>query len=227
MEWQARELSRVSWQMLEGQEVAARRFSHEMHDELGQSLTGLKAMLLGTRHEDSAGLRAECVQLLDEAIGIVRELSQLLHPVILDDFGLDEALRWLGERFTGRTQIEVKYESNLDCRLSDEIEMHFFRITQEALTNVARHSGATSVHIAVHYQSNILRLVIEDNGQGMPPARDRRPSVGMIGMRARAERAGGELTVGKSTLGGVRIEARTEAKRAVNDNYKEDAHYAS
>jgi signal transduction histidine kinase len=226
MEWQARELSRVSWHMLEGQEVAARRFSHEMHDELGQSLTGLKAMLLGMRHEDSPGRRAECVQLLDEAIGNVRELSQLLHPVILDDFGLDAALRWVGERFTGRTRIEVHYESNLDCRLADEIEMHFFRITQEALTNVARHSGATQVHIAVELHAGVLRLSVEDNGNGMPVTRDRRPSVGMIGMRARAQHAGGELTVGRSPLGGVKIEAWTRAKRVEDDTYQENARYA-
>jgi len=226
MEWQARELSRVSWQMLEGQEVAARRFSHEMHDELGQSLTGLKAML-GTRNEEAAGRREECVQLLDEAISIVRELSQLLHPVILDDFGLDAALRWLGERFTDRTHIEVLYESNLNFRLSDDIEMHFFRITQEALTNIARHSGASKALVTVHFSGGLLRLVIEDNGCGMPPSRDRRPSVGMVGMRVRAERAGGELTVGRSLMGGVRIEAWTEAKRAVDDNFQEDAHYAS
>ncbi|MCL5097209.1 MAG: histidine kinase, partial [Candidatus Omnitrophica bacterium] len=105
MEWQAGELSRVSWHMLEDQETTARRFSHELHDELGQSLTAVKSNLLalGSRPEDRRERLDDCIRLVDEAIGNVRQLSQLLHPTILDDFGLEAALRWLCEGFTNRT----------------------------------------------------------------------------------------------------------------------------
>src|SRR6202035_3682959 len=101
MEWQAGELSRVSWHMLENQETTARRFSHELHDELGQSLTAIKANLLqleSNNHPDPARLE-DCKHLVDEAVQNVREMSQLLRPTILDDFGLDAGIRWQTERF--------------------------------------------------------------------------------------------------------------------------------
>ncbi len=84
---------------------------------------------------------------MEESIYNVRELSQLLRPTILDDFGLDAGIRWLADRFRERTGIEVDYRSEFDGRLSDETETHLFRIVQEALTNIARHSGATKVEI--------------------------------------------------------------------------------
>jgi signal transduction histidine kinase len=98
MEWQTAELGRVSFHMLEDQEAAARRFSHELHDELGQSLTAVKANLAAI--EGNSARVADCIHLVDEAIGNVREMSQLLRPTILDDFGLAAGLRWLCEGST-------------------------------------------------------------------------------------------------------------------------------
>ena len=147
IETQAAELSRVSWHMVENQESAARRFSHELHDELGQSLTAVKANLV------AIGVTSprvdDCVHLVDEAIQNVRELSQLLRPTILDDFGLDAGLRWQCERFMQRTGIDVQYESNLEMRLADETETQLFRIAQEALTNIARHAAVKEAVTAV------------------------------------------------------------------------------
>src|ERR1700691_2924487 len=106
MEAQSTELSRVSCRMLETQEATARRFSHELHDELGGSLTAIKTNLTsGAPIEDS-------VKLIDDAITNVRTLSQLLRPTILDDFGLDAGIRWLADRFSERTHIEVEYRSH-------------------------------------------------------------------------------------------------------------------
>ncbi|MCC6365025.1 MAG: sensor histidine kinase [Bryobacterales bacterium] len=228
MQWQADELNRVSWHMLEGQEAAARRFSHEMHDELGQSLTGLKAMLVGLKPDDFLTRRGECLRLLDESISNVRELSQLLRPVILDDFGLDASLLWLTERFMDRTRIHVDYTSTLHERLAEDLETHFFRIAQEALTNVARHSGATSVRIALILERDHVRLTVEDNGKGMPSPNGSRPSsLGMVGMRARAHHAGGELKVGGSPLGGVKIEAWAVARKAAHDAEQKDPYFVS
>ncbi len=215
MEWQAGELSRVSWHMLENQENAARRFSHELHDELGQSLTAIKANLVAISSGSLPQIpRVEdCIRLVDQSVDNIRQLSHLLHPTILDDFGLDEGLRWLAQGFTQRTGIEVRYKADLKERLPDETEIHLFRICQEALTNVARHSGATQVAIGVRAEGEHVYLSIEDNGRGLQKVREaRQPGFGMIGMRARARNAGGELFLRSSEAGGLLIEVRVPAR---------------
>jgi len=223
MEWQAGELSRVSWHMLENQENAARRFSHELHDELGQSLTAIKANLVAISSGSLPQIpRVEdCIRLVDQSVDNIRQLSHLLHPTILDDFGLDEGLRWLAQGFTQRTGIEVRYKADLKERLPDETEIHLFRICQEALTNVARHSGATQVAIGVRAEGEHVYLSIEDNGRGLQKVREaRQPGFGMIGMRARARNAGGELFLRSSEAGGRLIEVRVPAlgQRDANEN---------
>ncbi len=201
LEWQAEELNRVSWHLIQGQEEAARRFSHEMHDELGQSLTGLKAMLSAVTPAELPARRADCLNLLDEAIGNVRELSQLLRPVILDDFGLEAALRWLADRFQERTRLDVDFQGNAPGRFADEVETHLFRITQEALTNVARHSGATQVQIQLKQQGDQLVLTIGDNGTGIQQQKLGELGLGLVGMRARAEQLGGTFTIHNTPKG--------------------------
>jgi signal transduction histidine kinase len=208
MEAQASELSRVSFHMLEVQESVARRFSHELHDELGGSLTAIKTNLavLGANGLDSAARARleDCNKLVDQSISNVRELSHLLRPTILDDFGLDAGLRWLVEKFRERTQIAVDYRTDFEGRLADETETHLFRIVQEALTNVARHSGATEVSIHLRAVEGKVRLTLSDNGRGIAPGA--RPGMGLSGMRARARSAGGELTFQSTPGKGVHIE---------------------
>jgi len=213
MEWQESELGRVSWQMLEDQESTARRFSHELHDELGQSLTALKANL-GALGADGVSDRArveDCLKLVDESIGNVRQMSQLLRPTILDDFGLEAGLRWLTEGFTHRTGIQTAFKSNFSGRLPDETETHLFRLAQEALTNIARHSGARAVTVTLDAQGGQVRLAIRDDGRGLPPASGRPHGMGMIGMRARARSVGGDLTVHSKPGQGVDIQVRVPA----------------
>lgn len=225
IQWQAEELNRVSWQMLESQETTARRFSHEMHDELGQSLAGVRAIIVGMKPEDFGRRRTECIGLLDESIQNVRELSQLLRPVILDDFGLDAGLRWLAERFTSRTRIEVRYHSDVEERLADDLETQFFRIAQEALTNVARHSGASVVQIDLNIREDILHMVIEDNGKGMAPeSGPRAGSLGLVGMRARARQSGGEFSVTTGVSGGVKLEVWAPARKVSKLAEQENSH---
>jgi signal transduction histidine kinase len=215
MAWQESELARVSWQMLADQESIAQRFSHELHDELGQTLAALRANLTSSaggalRVEDSIGLT-------DDAIRSVRQLSQLLRPMILDDFGLDAGLNWLCEGFMQRTGIEVDYQSNHHSRLPDETETQLFRIAQEALTNVARHSGATKAKVELSADGGRIRLAISDNGKGMKETdttiRSRQgpaaapAGFGMTGMRARARVAGGVFRVTSPKSGGLKVEA--------------------
>ena len=221
MEWQTGELSRVSWHLLEGQESVARRFSHELHDELGQSLTAIKANLVSI--DTSGGDRGrieDCLHLVDEAIQNVRELSHLLRPIILDDFGLDAGLRWLAEKFTNRTSIDVEYVSNFTGRLQDETETHVFRIAQEALTNVARHSEATHVRMELKADGGAIRLCISDNGKGLDGA-GRPGGMGMIGMRARARSAGGEVAVKSEPGHGVQIDVWVPAPAPQQLNVKD------
>jgi signal transduction histidine kinase len=216
MEWQTTELGRVSWHMLEDQEVTARRFSHELHDELGQALTAIKTNLASiepAQHPDPARL-ADSLRLVDEAIGNVRQMSQLLRPTILDDFGLEAGLRWLAEGFATRTGIDVKFESNHPGRLADETETHLFRIAQEALTNVARHAGASHVRMKLESGGGRVCLRIEDDGCGLTGAPPDGRGMGMIGMRARARGAGGDVKVhslpGRGVVIGVEVPLRHE-----------------
>ncbi|MBV8846034.1 MAG: hypothetical protein JO307_24765 [Bryobacterales bacterium] len=207
MEQQASELSRVSFRMLEVQESVARRFAHELHDELGGSLTAIKTNLAGLTNGSSVdpARLEDCNKLIDQSISNVRELSQLLRPTILDDFGLDAGVRWLVDRFRERTGIAVDYRSDFDGRLADETETHLFRIVQEALTNIARHSGATKVCINLHAADGRVHLTLSDNGKGLAPGI--RPGMGLSGMRARARSAGGELKFTSNPGRGVSIEA--------------------
>jgi len=208
MAWQESELTRVSWQMLADQESIARRFSHELHDELGQTLAALKSNLAAVRTPpDQKDRMADSVQLVDDSIRNVRQLSQLLRPMILDDFGLDAGLNWLCEGFMQRTGIEVDYLSDLHTRLPDGTETHLFRIAQEGLTNVARHSAATKVTVRLNADQRSIRLAIVDNGKGLRGEPAAGPSLGMTGMRARARAVGGSFQAFNAEGGGLKLEA--------------------
>jgi signal transduction histidine kinase len=216
MDWQESELSRVSWHMLEDQESTARRFSHELHDELGQSLTAVKANLAAVAVADNLGADGlsrvdDCLRLVDESIGNVRQMSQLLRPTILDDFGLEAALRWLCDGFTHRTGIQTEFKSALSGRLPDETETHLFRLTQEALTNVARHSGARKAIVTLDSRGGDVCLSIRDDGHGLAADGAGPRGMGMIGMRARARSVGGDLSVRSKAGQGVEIEVRVPA----------------
>ncbi|MGA3186234.1 MAG: sensor histidine kinase [Bryobacteraceae bacterium] len=200
MEAQTSELSRVSFRMLETQEATARRFSHELHDELGGSLTAIKTNLT------NASPLEDSIKLIDDAIANVRTLSQLLRPTILDDFGLDAGIRWLADRFSERTHIDVDYRSHFDGRLADETETHLFRIVQEALTNVARHANASRVTIFLRAENGNIHLTLSDNGRGLAQTSTEHTGMGLTGMTARARSAGGDCTISSTTGGGVTID---------------------
>jgi signal transduction histidine kinase len=227
IERQSAELGEVSMQLIEKQEEAARRFSHELHDELGQSLAAIKANLSALKPEsmDFDARRTDCVHLTDEAIHNVREMSQLLHPAILDHFGLAGGLRWLAEGYSQRTGTEVRVETPFEGRLHPDARAHLFRIAQEALTNVSRHSGATSVEITLRPEGDHILLEISDNGRGLrAEAGDGPRGLGFVGMRARARLAGGDLTLRSKPGKGLRIEVR--APIGGRDDDPEDAHPA-
>lgn len=228
LEWQSAELSRVSWHLLEGHENMARRFSHEMHDELGQSLSGLRRMLNRPNPQDFPLIQTDCVAIVDEVLQNVRKLSQALRPVILDDLGLDSGLRWLCERFEERTQIAVAYRSNWNGRLDDALETHLFRITQEALTNIARHAEASQAEVELTVRGGRVHLRILDNGHGIRESgRSHSPSLGMVGMRARARQIGGELIVQNRSEGGLSLFVNAPLQEASPYVEQENPSFAS
>lgn len=226
LEWQAAELAHVSWHMIDGHEKMARRFSHEMHDELGQSLSGLRRMLSLVPDAGFGGIRQESISIVDEVLQDVRKLSQALRPVILDDFGLDSGLRWLCERFTQRTQIPVEYSCTSKSRLVEAVETHFFRIAQEALTNIARHSGATSASVELSVKDDVVQLTICDNGHGLKSTPEHKaPSLGMVGMRARARQLGGDLIVENRDEGGLRIHVEAPLQQVERNAEQENSSF--
>jgi signal transduction histidine kinase len=205
---QSEELNVVSLQLLEKQESLARRLSRDLHDELGQSLTALKTNF--SRHAASPcvdGLwMADCSELLRDSIRNAHEISQLLHPTVLEDFGLHSALAWLCERFEGRNGMAVKYTADFRDRLRPQAETHVFRIAQEALTNVARHAQATAVRVTLRREANLLALEISDNGVGLPGA-DTIPksSFGLTGMKARTRSLRGQIKINSTPGHGTTV----------------------
>jgi signal transduction histidine kinase len=145
---------------------------------------------------------------VDQAIQDVREMSQLLRPTILDDFGLDAALRVLTDGFAKRTGLALKYESDLGGeRLKDETETSLYRIAQEALTNVARHSEATAVEMSVAKRTPNVVLEIRDNGKGIDMAVQRtQRGLGLAGMQTRVRGCGGTVRIESTPGKGLRVE---------------------
>jgi signal transduction histidine kinase len=196
-------LQTVSWQMLQNQEDTARRFSHELHDELGQSLAALKIWLQSNDHDEETKKGQQ--QLIDEAINSVREISQLMHPVILDDFGLGAAIHWFTTHFEQRTKIKVITKIDDSLRLQNQIELHLFRIIQESFTNIARHSKATITNINFQKNNFHLSLIIEDNGIGFETTRMNKTSLGLIGIKARASECQSIVIIDSKLFQGTKI----------------------
>jgi signal transduction histidine kinase len=143
--------------------------------------------------------------LVDETVKTVRRIAADLRPGILDDFGLTAAIEWQLQQFKDRTGIKVDLEADVDeGRLSKDMATAGFRILQEALTNVVRHSEATAVTVVVQMSDGAFSLQVRDNGKGFRPDPSRK-SLGLIGMRERARQMGGSVTVENAPGGGVSV----------------------
>jgi PAS domain S-box-containing protein len=197
-------LRRLSVRVLGWQDAERRRIARELHDSLGQYLTGLKIDLDMLRERPgSAELWAQSEELLARCIAEVRTLSYLLHPPMMDEAGLSSAARWYLQGFGDRSGISVNLETSDDLdRLPDAIEVGLFRIIQEALTNVHRHSGATVADIRILRDAEQVLLEVKDNGRGMPEEVLHRfyetgagTGVGLTGMHERVRELGGNLSL--------------------------------
>ncbi len=198
------------------------RLAREVHDELGQSLTGLQLGLtwLGEKLDPHQRRVQEKISallaLVGGTIGSVRRISAVLRPVVLDDLGLLAAMEWQTQTFEGQAGIPCTFSSNIEEIELDQMRATaVFRILQESLTNVARHAGATKVTVAFTRMDRLLMLAIQDDGKGIAEnvISDHR-SLGLIGMQERAHACGGSVTVFRSPGGGTVVTARIPLPRA-------------
>ena len=198
-------LEALSRRLLDVQEEERRRIAKELHDEVGQLLTGLKFQLAAQRHAPG---RPDLCHLVDEVLARVRDLSMTLLPPMLEDLGLLHALLWQVERYTAQTGVEVDFRhSGLGRRFGPEFELATFRIAQEALTNVARHADVGRARLEVWASEDAIGVEVSDAGRGYDPDTATGPSVGVAGMRERARLLGGRLTVESSPGRGTRLSA--------------------
>jgi PAS domain S-box-containing protein len=222
------QLRKYSSYLQEQIENERKRLATEIHDELGQMLTSLKidiSMLIKKLPENNAVVTEKArniLNLANDTDKLLKKISSELRPPILDQLGLAAAVEWQAEQFRKRTGIKcvlqiVPVSLEIDKKRASDI----FRIIQESLTNVARHSGATQVKISLRKQARILKLVIQDNGHGITSSEKSNPqSFGLMGMKERAVRWGGTLKITASKPHGTSIILKIPLKKDILGAFK-------
>jgi signal transduction histidine kinase len=196
-------LRRLTGRLLQLQDAERRKFSRELHDSLGQYLAGAKMnleMFAAQRRDD---FLPEAIQLLDQAIAETRTISHLLHPPLLDEAGLASAAKWYLEGFAQRSGIEVKVNLPEDVgSLSKPVALGLFRVLQESLTNIHRHSGSAKAEVMLDLLPDRVILKVRDYGKGIPPevlsgfrTKGTNSGVGLAGMRERMCDLDGQLDI--------------------------------
>jgi signal transduction histidine kinase len=192
------ERQELARQLITAREATLREISRELHDDLGQVLTAMGLMLDRAARglPEAAPARTELREVQEIAqttIDKVRSLSQTLHPSALEDAGLEDTMEWYLSTVERQTGITIVYEHGGASRpIPDTVAIHVYRVLQEALSNVARHSGADRARVRLQFEPASLRLEVEDHGRGFDSAVSRR-GLGLVGMRERAALIGGSL----------------------------------
>jgi signal transduction histidine kinase len=217
----SRQLRALSARLQSIREEERTRIAREIHDELGQTLTGLrldiaylegKLKLYGEIDKDLLKSQLESmISLVDSSIQNVRRIATELRPQVLDDLGLIPALEWQTAEFQSRTKINCTLKTNVeDIQIDPDRSTALFRILQESLTNVARHSNASEVNVELQATGNNLILTVADNGKGIAEMNiPSLKSLGLLGMRERAHMLGGMLNIkglpGQGTIVSVEL----------------------
>jgi signal transduction histidine kinase len=203
---QKEQLQRLNMKLTQVQEKERQKLARELHDEMGQSLTAISMDLTAVSQQLPADTSpfvrerlAEAMELTEQTLERMRELSLNLHPPMLDDLGLVPTLRWYINRYARRVSMEASLETiGAEQRLPPEIETTIYRVLQEALTNVARHAAASRVRVQLEWGASGITVSIEDNGRGfdlnatLTPGRGAQ-GLGLLGMQERISLAGGLL----------------------------------
>lgn len=210
----------LSRRLMEIQELERRAIARDLHDEIGQALTAIKLNLRELRdlQEPSNGAAvekqiADSLEILDQVLQHVRSLALDLRPSLLDELGLVPALRWYVGRQADRAGWDVEFcADGITTRPSPDVEIACFRLTQEALTNVARHAEAEKVEVRLEMNHRELTLIIRDDGRGFDPLLIRSggfagTSIGLSGMEERVRLAGGQIVIRSATAMGTEIRA--------------------
>ena len=216
-----RELQRLSDQLVRAQEEERRNIARELHDEIGQALTAIKMELaVAVRHLELPNKTRppleEARSIADRTLQAVRDLSQLLHPAMLDDLGLPDTLNWYLRGFSKRTGIGTElFHDRMGDRLAPEVEVCVYRIAQEALTNVARHARASFCRLYLQRLPYTLLITVEDDGRGFDLRRleagNTRRGLGLVGIRERSSGLGGTFRMESSPGKGTRLSVELPA----------------
>lgn len=188
------------------QETERQNMSRELHDEMGQSLTAIKAMAVTCQQADTdvKAVTSSIVDICNHLSVVVRSMMKTLHPLSLTELGLGATLSELVREWQRRStelQIDLNYDSSLE-KLSHDITIHVYRIVQECLTNVVKHANASEVAILVIKSGYKVLITVSDNGQGKQLDSS---GFGLLGMRERAENLGGQFTLESAQNGGVNV----------------------
>jgi signal transduction histidine kinase len=202
---------------VEAQESERRHIARELHDQIGQSLTvvqmNLQAASQSANGRDRSSRLKECLDAVENVQAQVHDLSLNLRPSMLDDLGLEPAVRWLTERQASLSDLRLEVRSNLvDRPLSPVTKTECFRVAQEALTNVVRHARARSVTVELQREDGLLHLRVRDDGVGFDVAAMREEairgaSLGLLSMEERAALAGGGLEYNSEPGHGTEVHA--------------------
>jgi two-component system NarL family sensor kinase len=210
-------LRALSLTVLRLQDEERRRVARDLHDTAGQTLTALKITLSALekkvkRDPPTAKLFAELNGFADQALQEIRTTSHLLHPPLLDESGFASAASWYVEGFNNRSPIQVKLQLPEGVRLPSAVEIVLFRILQESLTNITKHSDTSTVEVALQVDDEAIELSVRDHGKGIAPERLKRMNhtgsdvgVGIAGMRERLKELGGKLEIQSDSTGTVLI----------------------
>ena len=190
------------------------RIARELHDELAQSLTALKMDTIWLREHvgDDGDAQAKITQMLamlDTSVAAVRRIAADLRPLVLDDLGLVPAIAWVAQNFSQRTGVPCDLLVDESLELGEPFATGVFRIVQESLQNVAKHAKASRVEVELQAQGDYLMLRVQDDGIGFRTSDPRKPqSLGLVGLRERAQLMRGEVKVESAPGAGTRVEAR-------------------
>ncbi len=219
--------SELAQKLIATQESTLRYISRELHDEFGQILTAIGSMLgrAGTHAPEGSSLRAdlhEVRQIAQTALESVRSLSQALHPVMLDEAGLESTLDWYIPTVERQTGIAISYDKQgTPFPVDGGAGVHIYRVVQEALNNVARHSGAKQAWVRLRFLPARLELEVEDHGVGLTE-RPGRQGIGMVAMRERSELMGGRIVFSRPAEGGTLMHLTVPRERA--ESYGQEDH---